>query len=218
MFKTDNIKSHFIVMQPGTIKATVISLSVILATIAIVFINPPLFTDDDNSNAITGTSIASDTTLSISLSTSGLYLDLTPTSSSGTFATTADDTTGSSTAVIRVATNNITGYTLGIKASNPNSSTADKLISNNEKCENTPTSTKCAINSISSPTSAVDYADSDNTTLNNTWGYAPSHYNSTPNTTITTTQDPNTNEDITTTSIHPGTHYHHVCTNIHRTP
>ena len=89
MFKTDNIKSHFIAMQSGTIKATVISLSVILATIAIVFINPPLFTDDDNSNAITGTSIASDTTLSISLSTSGLYLDLTPTSSSGTFASLA---------------------------------------------------------------------------------------------------------------------------------
>ena len=170
-----------------------------MAIYALCFVCPPVH--DNDSHAITGTSIASDTTLSISLSTSGLYLDLTPTSSSGTFATTADDATGSSTAVIRIATNNITGYTLGIKASNPNSSTADKLISNNEKCENTPTSTKCAINSISSPISAVDYADSDNTTLNNTWGYAPSHYNSTPNTTITTTQDPATNEDITTTSI-----------------
>ncbi len=170
-----------------------------MAIYALCFICPPV--QDNNSHAITGTSVASDTTLSISLSGSELPLDITPTSASGTFASTADDDTKASTAVIHVATNNITGYTLGIKASNPVSSSADKLISNNEKCENTPTSTKCAINSISSPTSAVDYADSDNTTLNNTWGYAPSHYNSTPNTTITTTQDPNTNEDITTTSI-----------------
>ncbi|MEE0887601.1 MAG: hypothetical protein U0L97_00115, partial [Candidatus Saccharimonadaceae bacterium] len=172
-----------------------------MAVYALCFICPPV--QDNDSHAITGTSIASDTTLSISLSNSELPLDITPTSSNGTFASTADDDTKASTAVIRVATNNITGYTLGIKASNPASSSADKLISNNEKCENTPTSNKCAISSLSQPVSSEDYINNtiEGIDLNNTWGYAPSHYNSTPNTTITTTQDPNTNEDITTTSI-----------------
>ncbi len=164
------------------------------------FICPPVH--DNDSHAITGTSVASDTTLSISLSNSELPLDITPTSSNGTFVSTADDDTKASTAVIHVATNNITGYTLGIKASNPASSSADKLISNNEKCENTPTSNKCAISSLSQPVSSEDYINNtiEGIDLNNTWGYAPSHYNSTPNTTTTTTLDPNTNENITTTS------------------
>ena len=137
--------------------------------------------------------------LSISLSGSVLPLDLTPTSSSGTFATTVD---GDTHATIRVSTNNITGYTLGIKAVNSNSDTADKLVSNIEQCENTPTSTKCSLSSLSQPVSSAEYLDNkvEGIDLNNTWGYAPSYYNSTPNTTTTTTLDPNTNEDITTTS------------------
>ena len=191
---------HASISSRGDNKAILCSASVVLIIIAAIFLCPPIFTNDDPSNALTGTSIASDTTLSISLSGSVLPLDITPTSSSGTFATTAD---GSSTnsATVRVATNNITGYTLGIKASNPNSSTADKLISSNEQCENTPTSAKCAINSLSSPTSEADYIDSDNTALNNTWGYLPSKYNSEDNTnylpapvsgdTIATTDSPN---------------------------
>ena len=152
----------------------------LLTIYALCFICPPVH--DNDSHAITGTSVASDTTLSISLSNNELPLDITPTSASGTFASTADDDTKASTAVIHVATNNITGYTLGIKASNPASSSADKLISNNEKCENTPTSNKCAISSLSQPVSSEDYIDNtvEGIDLNNTWGYAPSHYNSTP--------------------------------------
>ena len=202
MHKRNNMKNYFTNTDPGTAKAFLISLSTVLAVLAIIFINPPLFANYDDINAITGTSIASDTTLSISLSTTSLSLDLTPTSSNGTFVSTADDDTKASTAIIHVATNNITGYTLGIKASNPVSSSADKLISNNEKCENTPTSNKCAISSLSQPVSSEDYIDNtvEGIDLNNTWGYAPSYYNSTPNTTTTTTLDPNTNENITTTS------------------
>ena len=168
-----------------------------MAVYALCFICPPVH--DNDSHAITGTSVASDTALSISLSGSELPLDITPTSASGTFASTVDSDTH---ATIRVATNNITGYTLGIKASNSVSSSADKLISNNEKCENTPTSNKCAISSLSQPVSTEDYIDNtvEGIDLNNTWGYAPSKYNSTPNTTTTTTLDPNTNENITTTS------------------
>ena len=111
--------------------------------------------------------IASDTTLSISLSGSVLPLDLTPTSSSGTFATTVD---GDTHATIRVSTNNITGYTLGIKAVNSNSDTADKLVSNIEQCENTPTSTKCSLSSLSQPVSSAEYIDNtvEGIDLNNT--------------------------------------------------
>ena len=190
-------------MDPGTIRAVFTSISAILATLAIVFISPPLFVYDDSINAVTGTSIASDTTLSISLSTTSLSLDLTPTSSNGTFVSTADDTTGDSTAVIHVATNNITGYTLGIKASNSTSSSANKLISNNEKCENTPTSARCAINSLPQAVSPEDYINNtvEGIDLNNTWGYLPSKYNSIDSTnylpapingdTIATTESPN---------------------------
>ena len=202
--KPNNTSSfHSSISSIGYDKVALCSICIILLAISTIFLCPPIFTDDDNTNAITGTSIASDTTLSISLSTTSLSLDLTPTSSNGTFASTADDDTKASTAVIHVATNNITGYTLGIKASNPVSSSADKLISNNEKCENTPTSNKCAISSLSQPVSSEDYIDNtvEGIDLNNTWGYAPSHYNSTPNTTTTTTLDPNTNENITTTSL-----------------
>ncbi len=201
--KPNNTSSfHSSISSIGYDKVALCSICIILLAISTIFLCPPIFTDDDNTNAITGTSIASDTTLSISLSTTSLSLDLTPTFSNGTFASTADDDTKASTAVIHVATNNITGYTLGIKASNPVSSSADKLISNNEKCENTPTSNKCAISSLSQPVSSEDYIENtvEGIDLNNTWGYAPSYYNSTPNTTTTTTLDPNTNEDITTTS------------------
>ena len=201
--KSNNTSSfHSSISSVGYDKVVLCSICIVLLVISTIFLCPPIFTDDDSSHAITGTSIASDTTLSISLSTTSLSLDLTPTSSNGTFASTADDDTKASTAVIHVATNNITGYTLGIKASNPASSSADKLISNNEKCENTPTSNKCAISSLSQPVSSEDYMNNtvEGIDLNNTWGYAPSYYNSTPNTTTTTTLDPNTNEDITTTS------------------
>ncbi len=192
------LKNSDISRQVG--RATTYTGIAAMAIYALCFICPPVH--DNDSHAITGTSVASDTTLSISLSNSELPLDITPTSSNGTFVSTADDDTKASTAVIHVATNNITGYTLGIKASNPASSSADKLISNNEKCENTPTSNKCAISSLSQPVSSEDYIDNtiEGIDLNNTWGYAPSKYNSAPNTTTTTTLDPNTNENITTTS------------------
>ncbi|MEE0888208.1 MAG: hypothetical protein U0L97_03280, partial [Candidatus Saccharimonadaceae bacterium] len=134
------LKNSDISRQVG--RATTYTGIAAMAIYALCFICPPV--QDNDSHAITGTSIASDTTLSISLSNNELPLDITPTSSNGTFVSTADDDTKASTAVIHVATNNITGYTLGIKASNPASSSADKLISNNEKCENTPTSNKCA--------------------------------------------------------------------------
>ena len=201
--KSNNTSSfHSSISSIGYDKVVLCSICIVLLAISTIFLCPPIFTDDDSSHAITGTSIASDTTLSISLSNNELPLDITPTSASGTFVSTADDDTKASTAVIHVATNNITGYTLGIKASNPVSSSADKLISNNEKCENTPTSNKCAISSLSQPVSSAEYIDNtvEGIDLNNTWGYAPSYYNSTPNTTTTTTLDPNTNENITTTS------------------
>ena len=156
-----------LINQKSQVRMWTYGIVAVLSIAAFFYVVPPV--QDNSSHALTGTSIASDTTLSISLSGNVLALDITPTSSSGTFATTAD---GSSTnsATVRVATNNITGYTLGIKASNPNSFAADKLISSNEQCENTPTSSKCAINSLSQPVTEAEYIDNtvEGLNLNNT--------------------------------------------------
>ena len=167
-----NTKS--LIQQKSQARMWTYGIVAVLSIAALFYIIPPVH--NDNSNAMTGTSMASDTTLSISLSGGVLPLDITPTSSAGTFASTVS---GDTHATVRVATNNITGYTIGIKASNPNSSTADKLISDNEQCENTPTSAKCAINSLPQPVTEAQYIDNtgEGVDLNNTWGYLPSKYN-----------------------------------------
>ena len=58
---------HSSISSHGNDKAILCGISLVLVVIAIVFLCPPMFTDDDPSNALTGTSVASDTTLSLSL-------------------------------------------------------------------------------------------------------------------------------------------------------
>ena len=154
---------------------------VLLLTIAVCLINPPFFVSNDNTSAMTGTSIASDTTLSLAIENGTLALDLTPTSHSGTFATT------STSAIIKVSTNNITGYTLGIKSSNASATNADKLVNTD-----TNITTKNTIASLQSAVSLEDYRQNnlDNVDLNNTWGYSPSYYNSMQNTNESTNNNP----------------------------
>lgn len=133
---------------------------------------PPVGNDD--TNAATKPAVASDTVLSINIDDPAISLELTPTSASGTFATTSTPIN------VGVATNNITGYTVGIKASS-SSDTATKLINSITECEDTPTSAKCSINTLDDAVSAADYAAVAATELNNTWGYLPSKYNSVVN-------------------------------------
>lgn len=140
-----------------------------MAIYAVCFVFPPIH--DDASYAVTGTPVASDTTLSISVDNDVLSLDLTPLSANGTFATTATPAT------VYVTTNNITGYTLGI-CTTSSTDTATKLVNNIDECVDTPTSTKCSLSTIDNAVSEEDYEATTSTDLNNTWGYLPSKYNS----------------------------------------
>lgn len=168
----------------------------VLAIYVICFVCPPFH--EDYSNATTREPSASDTWLSLSIEDSSLTLDFTPISTNGTFATTLNY---QPPAYINVTTNNITGYTLGIKASgnssnnssnnnnnsnNPNSTSSidinRNLISTGERCVDTPTAEKCFISTLEEPVSYLEYSASTATDLNNTWGYMPSKYNSVDNT------------------------------------
>lgn len=144
----------------------------IMLLYAVACILPPIGKDD--TSATTKPSVVSDTVLSISIDDPAISLELTPTSASGTFATTSTPIN------VAVATNNITGYTVGIKASS-NNDTATMLVNSVEQCEDTPTSAKCSIGTIGEAVSATDYAAATATELNNTWGYLPSKYNSAAN-------------------------------------
>lgn len=168
----------------STRRIAIYGVSVFLLLATLLFVNPPFH--DDNSHATTREPVASDTWLYLSIDYSELALDLAPTSTNGTFMSTADT---ENHANIRVVTNNITGYTLGIKASGSNSGTTGSdiyrdLISTDDRCVDTPTSSKCAISSLSAAVSKEDYSDSSESgaELNNTWGYMPSKYNSVDNT------------------------------------
>ena len=105
---------------------------------------------------------AAASTLTISV-TDNIALDILPTSSSGTFAT--SDT---STNNVSVKTTNGTGYTLGIKASTANS---NALIKSGDSSKTIPSITAAVSESTFS--SSSDY--------NNKWGYRPSKYGSAAN-------------------------------------
>ena len=177
------IKTH------TTRRTLVYGISTFFLLAGFLFVNPP-FHEDSSSATTVQESVASDTWLSLSIEDSSLALELVPSSTNGTFMSTADT---EDHANISVVTNNITGYTLGIKASgsnggNNNDNTISDiyrdLISTDDRCVDTPTSSKCAINSLSTAVSKEDYGDSSasGAELNNTWGYMPSKYNSVDNT------------------------------------
>ena len=106
-------------------------------------------------------------TLSITISTDTLSTNVVSPNAYGTFAT-------SNAADISISTNQFTGYTLGIKAA-----TSDQNATN---LINTTDNTK-VINSISSTLSESDFSASSNVQYNNQWGYKPSKFNSSANTT-----------------------------------
>lgn len=177
------IKTH------TTRRTLVYGISAFFLLAGFLFVNPP-FHEDSSSATMVHESVASDTWLSLSIDYSSLALELVPSSTNGTFMSTVDT---EDHANINVTTNNITGYTLGIKASgsnggnNSNNTTSDiyrDLISTDDRCIDTPTSSKCSISSLSTAVSKEEYSDSGSTgaELNNTWGYLPSKYNSVDNT------------------------------------
>ena len=106
-----------------------------------------------------------DNTISLTVSSSSVVLDLVPTSTTGTF-------TKSPALNISVSLSGAGGYTLGIHSATSGADST-KLI-------NTTDSTK-AFTSISSALSESDFASSSNTQYNNQWGYYPSKYHSSDN-------------------------------------
>ena len=112
------------------------------------------------------TSAFADPSITLTISSNTLNLNLRPNSASGTFAKSGD-------LDINVALSGPGGYTLGIKA-NTTGANATNLV-------NTSDSTK-TFASISSAVTESDFANASNTTLNNQWGYLPSRLNSVANT------------------------------------
>lgn len=138
----------------------------------ITFVNPPVH--EDTTHAARD-AVASDVSLNIRLVDDALTVDVTPASADGTFEKSANSAT------IEVATNNITGYTLGIQTSSTAGDTATRLVNDIDVCADTPTSEHCSLTSIEQATSPADYAAEVASDLNNTWGYLPSKYNSASN-------------------------------------
>ncbi len=116
---------------------------------------------------------ASATTSTLTLTVAdSISLDIRPISSNGTFMSSSINSNN-----ISVSTNNHTGYTLSIAASNNNESNA--LVYREGE------TVKGTISSITSPTTLANYNDETyaiNNNLNNTWGFSASKYNSEDNT------------------------------------
>ncbi len=106
---------------------------------------------------------AATSTISLSVTSTTLSLDLTPNLSSGVFGK-----TGNSTA--SVTTNNIGGYTLSLKA-NTSGTNATNLVNGSS-----------TLSSISSAISESTFSAASGTSYNNKWGVLPSRYNSSANT------------------------------------
>lgn len=107
-----------------------------------------------------------DNTISLTVSSSSVVLNLVPTSTTGTF-------TKSPALDISVSLSGDGGYTLGIYSA---TSGADST-----KLVNTVDNTK-SFTSISSAVSESDFSNASNTQYNNQWGYLPSKFNSSDNT------------------------------------
>ena len=106
-----------------------------------------------------------DNTISLSVSSSSVVLNLVPTSVSGTFSK-------SPALDISVSLTGDGGYTLGIHSATTGT--------NNTKLINTTDNTK-SFTSISSALSESDFSSSSNTQYNNQWGYLPSKFHSSDN-------------------------------------
>ena len=137
------------------------SLSILIILLALSIY--PITLKHDSAEA---TSIESNTTLTMTQGSSSANLSITPKDTTGTFSS----STTAETAQFGITTNNYTGYTLTISASD-----------NKGLLTNTDT-TITTNNTLSSISSAIDSSTfSSSTALNGKWGYKPSKYNSSSN-------------------------------------
>ena len=120
----------------------------------------PIYHETNNAEAATG--IATAPTLTFTSTNATASVSLSVNDVDGTFAT----STEAQKAAFSIATNNCSGYTLNLTASG-NTTTLNDDNSH-------------AISSIEYDVSATDFAS--DTSLNNKWGFIPSHYSSAANT------------------------------------
>ena len=114
-----------------------------------------------------------DNAISLTVSSNNVVLNLTPLSTTGTFAK-------SSSLNVSVSLTGAGGYTLGIHSATTGADST-KLI-------NITDNTK-AFTSISSALSENDFSSSSNTQYNNQWGYLPSRFHSSDNTSFLPSPD-----------------------------
>ncbi|MBQ6149970.1 hypothetical protein IJI86_03325 [Candidatus Saccharibacteria bacterium] len=136
------------------------STALVLLTLASVF---PITKTADDAEGTAG--VVEVPTLTMVTGQENASVDVTPTSATGTFATsaTADE------AKFTVQTDNYTGYTLTIKAND----NAGQLINS---------TTGDTLDSITAATDQSTFTTGSAATYNNKWGYKPSKFNSTANT------------------------------------
>ncbi len=128
----------------------------------------PVHIKEDNASAVTGTATSSSTSLTLTSGKNTASVAITPTNASGAFATSSS----ANKAEFGISTNNYTGYTLAITASDD----TGNLV-------NTTTS-----DTIASITTNLTESSFNTSTYNNKWGFKPNKYVSN-NTVITNTGD-----------------------------
>ena len=137
-----------------------------------------------------GTPIESETTIAMNIDKASANLSVAPVKPTGTFTSSSEEDLAS----FDVITNNYTGYTLSITATDDDGKLTSSII-DEETGDITATST---LDSISNATDRATFAGEDNTVFNGRWGYKPSKYNSTDN--IVFLPSPTTDADILDTT------------------
>ena len=122
--------------------------------------------------ATTHDALAAESTISLSVTSHTLSVDISPNRAAGVFGK-------SNSSTVSITTNNYTGYTFGISASSSGMN-ATNLVNGNE-----------VLASIESAVSETDFGAEANTGYNNKWGYLPSKLNSAANTDFLPAPDAN---------------------------
>lgn len=192
----------------------IIRISGLLSSILLLFVASftlsPIVKEANPVEAAPGTASASSTTLDITtLGHPSANLDITPTSTSGTFSSsTCSGSSNDTCAKFSVTTNNYSGYNLSIKTNNSAGTLVNSAASGGSGSgsgSGSSDSNSATLSSISSAMSESTFSNSSNTAYNGKWGYKPSKLNSTINTNYLPSPTSTTTLDNTTSANSNGT-------------
>ena len=161
---SSSISSYIKSLRTLRVVGTLASAALLLVMTLAVY---PITSKPNTAEALPSAAVASDTYLDITTAPyqSTASVALTVNSSTGTFS----QSSSSEMAKFGVTTNNYTGYNLSIIGSDD----TKQLINN---------TTSTALDSITSSIDSSTFSNPANTSYNGKWGYKPSKYNSTDNT------------------------------------